>query len=66
MLEQPYPKFGEILISIGEAGRCLAENNASEGAAGNISVYLGWLARPFLSPALGNVYARSFSIQAPS
>ena len=42
MLDEPYPEFDEILTSIGEAGGWLAENNASEGAAGNISVYIGW------------------------
>ncbi|MHB1459892.1 MAG: class II aldolase/adducin family protein [Armatimonadota bacterium] len=38
----PYPDFNEIMVLIGEAGRRLAEIEASEGAAGNISVYVGW------------------------
>jgi rhamnulose-1-phosphate aldolase len=42
MIEAPYPEFEELLHSIGEAGFHLAEIEASEGAAGNISVYVGW------------------------
>ncbi|HEX9013395.1 MAG TPA: class II aldolase/adducin family protein [Anaerolineaceae bacterium] len=42
MLEAPYPEFDELLTSIGEAGHRLSEIEASEGAAGNISVYVGW------------------------
>lgn len=38
----PYPSLDEILESIGEAGLRMVELNACEGAAGNISVYLGW------------------------
>ena len=38
----PYPGLGELLTLIGEAGHRLAEIDASEGAAGNISVYVGW------------------------
>lgn len=38
----PYPDLNEITAMIGEAGRRLSEIGASEGAAGNISVYLGW------------------------
>jgi rhamnulose-1-phosphate aldolase len=58
-LDQPYPDLGELLASIGEAGLRLAAINASEGGAGNISVYLGWplevrrrfpLAEPFELP----------------
>ncbi|MFL5734913.1 MAG: class II aldolase/adducin family protein [Chloroflexia bacterium] len=41
-LPEPYPGLDEILQSIGEAGRRLSEIEASEGAAGNISVYIGW------------------------
>src|SRR4051794_30544232 len=43
-LPEPYPGLDEILQSIGEAGRRLSEIEASEGAAGNISVYIGWQA----------------------
>jgi rhamnulose-1-phosphate aldolase len=42
MLEAPYPEFDDMLTMIGEAGRHLAEIEASEGAAGNISVCLRW------------------------
>jgi rhamnulose-1-phosphate aldolase len=46
MLEEPYPEFDEIMSMIGEAGRRLSEIDASEGAAGNISVYIGWPVEP--------------------
>lgn len=42
MIEAPYPTLDEILVSIGETGQRISEIEASEGAAGNISVYLGW------------------------
>ena len=42
MIEAPYPELDELLTSIGEAGHRLSEIEASEGAAGNISVYIGW------------------------
>lgn len=42
MLDTPYPELDELLAAIGEAGRHLAEIEASEGAAGNISIYIGW------------------------
>lgn len=41
-LDQPYPDLEELLTLIGEAGLRLSEINASEGAAGNISIYVGW------------------------
>ncbi len=41
-VEAPYPEFDEILFAVGEAGGRLSEIEASEGAAGNISVYIGW------------------------
>lgn len=41
-LEAPYPDLDELLELIGDAGLRLAEMRASEGAAGNISVYVGW------------------------
>lgn len=59
-LDQPYPSLGEFLATIGEAGQRLAHINASEGGAGNISLYIGWpievrrrfpLAEPFDLPA---------------
>lgn len=45
-VQSPYPDLGEILVLVGEAGQRLAEIEASEGAAGNISVYLGWEVDP--------------------
>ncbi|MDD8026632.1 MAG: class II aldolase/adducin family protein [Acidobacteriota bacterium] len=42
----PYPDLNEMAGMIGEAGRRLSEIGASEGAAGNISVYLGWAVEP--------------------
>jgi len=39
---EPYPELDELLLTIGEAGATLAGINASEGAAGNISVLVGW------------------------
>jgi len=41
-IHPPLPEIGEIIELIGEAGRRLAEIGASEGAAGNISVFIGW------------------------
>ncbi len=38
----PYPDLDELMAMIGESGRRLSEIGASEGAAGNISVFLGW------------------------
>jgi rhamnulose-1-phosphate aldolase len=46
MIEAPYPDFHELLSLIGEAGRRLSEIDASEGAAGNMSIYLGWKVDP--------------------
>jgi rhamnulose-1-phosphate aldolase len=41
-LSEPYPTLEELMHLIGEAGTRLVEIEAAEGAAGNISVYLGW------------------------
>src|SRR5689334_20920803 len=41
-ISPPYPSLEEIMSLMGEAGQRLAEIEASEGAAGNISVYVGW------------------------
>ncbi len=41
-IPEPYPSLDEIIDSIGKAGLRLDEIGASEGAAGNISVCLGW------------------------
>lgn len=41
-IEEPYLELDEILNQMGIAGERLSEISASEGAAGNISVYIGW------------------------
>lgn len=41
-LDQPFPDLEELLATIGAAGRRLGSINASEGAAGNISIVIGW------------------------
>jgi rhamnulose-1-phosphate aldolase len=45
-IEAPFPELDELFTLIGEAGRRLSEIDASEGAAGNISVYMGWKVDP--------------------
>lgn len=42
MLHAPYPELNDLLEMMGEAGQHLAEIEASEGAAGNISICLRW------------------------
>ena len=46
MLQAPYPELDDLLVMMGEAGKHLAEIEASEGAAGNISVCLRWQIEP--------------------
>jgi rhamnulose-1-phosphate aldolase len=46
MLDAPYPELGDLLRAIGEAGRRVADIEASEGAAGNISVCVRWPIEP--------------------
>ena len=41
-IPEPFPELQEILTAIGEAGQRLSDIDASEGAAGNISVFIGW------------------------
>src|SRR5947209_15338428 len=41
-LSEPYPELDELIVAIGEAGQRLSSIEATEGAAGNISVYIGW------------------------
>lgn len=41
-IEAPFPEIDEFLTAIGDAGHRLSEIEATEGAAGNISVYVGW------------------------
>jgi rhamnulose-1-phosphate aldolase len=46
MLTPPYPEIDDLLHMMGEAGRHLAAMEASEGAAGNISVCMRWPVEP--------------------
>jgi rhamnulose-1-phosphate aldolase len=46
MLQEPYPELDDLLEMMGEAGHHLASIEASEGAAGNISVCLRWPMEP--------------------
>lgn len=46
MLEAPYPELDDLLKMMGEAGRHLADIEACEGAAGNISVCFRWPVEP--------------------
>jgi rhamnulose-1-phosphate aldolase len=41
-LNQPFPDLNELLATIGTAGERLGAINASEGAAGNISICVGY------------------------
>jgi rhamnulose-1-phosphate aldolase len=42
MITEPHPELDEMLKMMGEAGKHLADIEASEGAAGNISVCMRW------------------------
>jgi rhamnulose-1-phosphate aldolase len=42
MLQAPYPELNDMLEMMGEAGRRLSDIEATEGAAGNISMCLRW------------------------
>ncbi len=42
MLQESYPELDDLLEMMGEAGKRPSEIEASEGAAGNISVRLRW------------------------
>ena len=46
MVNPPYPELDDYLDMIGQAGYHLAEIEASEGAAGNISVCMRWQVDP--------------------
>jgi rhamnulose-1-phosphate aldolase len=41
-LKEPFPELDELLASIGAGGWRIATIDAAEGAAGNISVCIGW------------------------
>ena len=45
-IQPPFPDLDEFLQAVGEAGQRLSEIEASEGAAGNISIYIGWPVEP--------------------
>jgi rhamnulose-1-phosphate aldolase len=68
-LEPPFPELDEFLAAIGAAGQRVSEIAASEGAAGNISIGIGWpieirrrfplvepLELPLPSPALARMH----------
>ena len=42
MLKPPYPELDALLVMIGQVGKRLSEIEASEGAAGNISLCIRW------------------------
>mgnify|MGYP000867226142 FL=1 len=42
MITPSYPKIEELLQMVGDTGKRLNEIDACEGAAGNISLYIGW------------------------
>ena len=46
MIQPPFPELDDLLTMMGEAGRHLADIEASEGAAGNISVCMRWPVEP--------------------
>jgi len=46
MIDPPYPELDDLLTMMGEAGRHLADIEASEGAAGNVSICLRWPIEP--------------------
>ncbi|MBN1311788.1 MAG: class II aldolase/adducin family protein [Anaerolineae bacterium] len=45
-IQEPYPDLDELLADIGKAGQRISQIDASEGSAGNISVYVGWHIEP--------------------
>lgn len=45
-IQPPFPAADALMALIGQAGRRLAEIDASEGAAGNISVFAAWGLEP--------------------
>ena len=46
MLTPPYPELDDLLVMMGEAGKRLSDIEASEGAAGNVSVCMRWPVEP--------------------
>lgn len=45
-IQEPYPDLDELIADVGRVGHRLSQIDASEGAAGNISVYAGWHIEP--------------------
>lgn len=41
-IDAPFPELDEFVATIGEAGQRLSQIDSCEGAAGNISAYVGW------------------------
>ncbi len=48
MRQAPYPELDDLLFMMGQAGRHLAEIDACEGAAGNITICVRWPVDPRL------------------
>jgi len=46
MLEAPFPELDDLLEMMGNAGKRLSDIEASEGAAGNLSICLRWPMEP--------------------
>jgi len=60
----PYPELDELLTMIGEAGNRLSDIDATEGAAGNISVFMGWSVDP--RHVFPNVETITLPVQVPA
>jgi rhamnulose-1-phosphate aldolase len=45
-IPEPYPDLDDLMLMIGEAGGRLSDIDASEGAAGNISLAIRWAVEP--------------------
>ncbi len=45
-INPPFPELSELLTLIGEAGRRMSDIDATEGGAGNISVFMAWPVEP--------------------
>lgn len=55
MIQTPYPKIDDLLKMMGEVGRRLSEIEASEGAAGNVSICVRWQVDLSRFPLVGAV-----------
>ena len=63
MINPPFPSIEELLTMIGETGKRLSEIDASEGASGNISLYIGWPIDP--GPRFSNQKTVQLPIEVP-